>query len=233
MPIQFQSVAKNPDLVQQVVDQLMSLISDGQLGVGDEIPPEAALSEKFGVSRTVTREAMQTLRGLDVIEVSRGRRPRIRKPGTDATIENIHLHLKLSPSTLLDQIEFRAPVECYIAELACERRSAEHVADLRGAVKDLREGSTPEASVDADLRFHRTLAAATGNSLFEFMMGAIGELMRQAMSIEKHGATKSLMDQLHEDVLDAVSDRDPVRARTAMHRHMVEGRKILLEQLRD
>ena len=231
MPSRFQSVAKNPDLVQQVVDQIMSLISDGKLRVGDEIPPEAALSEQFGVSRTVTREAMQTLRGLGVIEVSRGKRPRIKEPGTDATIENIHLHLKLSPSTLLDQIEFRAPVECYIAELACERRSANHISDLRSAVKDLREGSTPEASVDADLRFHRTLAAATGNSLFEFMLGAIGELMRQAMSIEKHGATKSLMDQLHEDVLDAVCDRDPVRARNAMHRHMVEGRNILMEQL--
>ena len=76
MPSRFKSVSRQPDLVRQVVDQLMAMISSGGLCVGDEIPPpEAALSKQFGVSRTVTREAMQTLRGLGVIDVSRGKRP--------------------------------------------------------------------------------------------------------------------------------------------------------------
>ena len=233
MPTRFQSVAKQPDLVQQIVDQLLKLISRGKLSVGDQIPPEAALSEQFGVSRTVTREAMQTLRGLGVIEVGRGRRPRIKQPGTDATIENIHLHLKLSRSPLLDQLEFRTPVESHIVELACERRSADHLAALRVALDERRDRRFSEASVDADLRFHRILAATTGNLLFEVMLSSIGELMRQAMNIDEHGASRFLMDQIHEDILEAVAARDRVRARHAMHRHMVESRKILLEQVED
>ncbi|MEO2034416.1 MAG: FCD domain-containing protein [Planctomycetaceae bacterium] len=196
-----------------------------------KFPPEAALSKQFGVSRTVTREAMQTLRGLGVIDVSRGKRPRIKELGTDATIENIHLHLKLSPSPLLDQLEFRTPVECHIVELACEQRSAGHLAALRDALDERRDRKTPEASVGADLRFHRILASTTGNLLFEVMLSSIGELMRQAMNIDEHGATRVLMDQIHEEIFEAVAERDPVRARNAMRRHMDESRKILSEQI--
>ncbi len=196
-----------------------------------KFPPEAALSKQFGVSRTVTREAMQTLRGLGVIDVSRGKRPRIKEIGTDATIANIHLHLKLSPSPLLDQLEFRTPVECHIVELACEQRSAGHLAALRDALDERRDRKTPEASVGADLRFHRILASTTGNLLFEVMLSSIGELMRQAMNIDEHGATRVLMDQIHEEIFEAVAERDPVRARNAMRRHMDESRKILSEQI--
>jgi GntR family transcriptional repressor for pyruvate dehydrogenase complex len=174
---------------------------------------------------------MQTLRGLGVIDVSRGKRPRIKELGTDATIENIHLHLKLSPSPLLDQLEFRTPVECHIVELACEQRSAGHLAALRDALDERRDRKTPEASVGADLRFHRILASTTGNLLFEVMLSSIGELMRQAMNIDEHGATRVLMDQIHEEIFEAVAERDPVRARNAMRRHMDESRKILSEQI--
>lgn len=67
--------------------------------------------------------------------------------------------------------------------------------------------------------------------MFEVMLSSIGELMRQAMNIDEHGATRVLMDQIHEEIFEAVAERDPVRARNAMRRHMDESRKILSEQI--
>jgi DNA-binding FadR family transcriptional regulator len=44
-----------------VTAQLEKLIFDGKLLVGDQAPPERELSRMFGVSRTVTHEAISRL----------------------------------------------------------------------------------------------------------------------------------------------------------------------------
>ena len=43
---------------QQIADQIGSAIIDGTLAPGDELPTERELSERFGVSRASTREAL-------------------------------------------------------------------------------------------------------------------------------------------------------------------------------
>jgi GntR family transcriptional regulator len=57
----------------QVRDQLLEMIRDGELRPGAQIPPESALCEQFGVSRSTIREAIKLLERDGVIDVQHGR----------------------------------------------------------------------------------------------------------------------------------------------------------------
>ena len=58
--------------------QMLDNIHAGQWPVGATIPSERDLIEEFGVSRIAIREAMSMLRGLGVVDVSHGKRTRVR-----------------------------------------------------------------------------------------------------------------------------------------------------------
>ena len=54
-------------LSEQLADALAAAIRDGQWQPGEKLPTEGALVERFGVSRTVVREALSQLRTLGLI----------------------------------------------------------------------------------------------------------------------------------------------------------------------
>src|SRR3712207_7575074 len=57
----------------QVAEMLLDMISSGDYGVGDRLPPERVLVEQLGVSRTVVREALNLLETRGLIRVEHGR----------------------------------------------------------------------------------------------------------------------------------------------------------------
>ena len=46
-------------LSSQISKLILSEIQSGQLTVGDKLPPEIALAQRYGVSRTILREAIE------------------------------------------------------------------------------------------------------------------------------------------------------------------------------
>ena len=54
--------------VQQIIDAFTQQLVQGKLRPGDQIPTEVELSEKFGVARNTTREAIKTLVAMGVLE---------------------------------------------------------------------------------------------------------------------------------------------------------------------
>src|SRR5215831_19129565 len=59
-------------LYERVVDKVLELISSGAWKPGYRLPPERELSEAFGVSRTVVREAVKALEARGVLESTIG-----------------------------------------------------------------------------------------------------------------------------------------------------------------
>jgi GntR family transcriptional regulator len=60
-------------LYYQIEQDLASLIANGTLAPGSQLPPEDELIQKYGVSRTTVRKAIQELERLELIEIRRGR----------------------------------------------------------------------------------------------------------------------------------------------------------------
>ena len=56
-----------------VVEQLKESIISGEFKSGDQLPPEGALCEKFGVSRITVREALKKLNMMGLVEIKQGK----------------------------------------------------------------------------------------------------------------------------------------------------------------
>lgn len=63
---------KKLTLVEQVADQLQTLIESGQWPVGTRIPPEPELSEALGVSRNTIREAVRAMVHAGLLQTKQG-----------------------------------------------------------------------------------------------------------------------------------------------------------------
>jgi DNA-binding FadR family transcriptional regulator len=104
--------------------------------------------------------------------------------------------------------------------LAAERIDVLGIQNLRDAIVSLQESPTVEAQVDADVRFHRILAEASGNPLFVYLLDAMAELLR-ASRVETigHGGVEPAL-RGHQAILTAIENRRPAAARQAMGDHV-------------
>lgn len=206
------------DLVRGAVEQLRAFVLARP---GDEVlPSEAELGKRLGVSRTVLREALKHLQAQGLVVLAQGRRARVGAADPQATIESLDVLLRRSEGSLLHLVEVRRPLEAEIVELAALRATPDALAEAEAAIDAQEKAPTLDAKVDADLRFHRALAKATGNPVFVLLLDALAGLMRvsRLKSLGKHG-NRIPVDH-HRAILAAIRRRDPARARAAMLGHL-------------
>jgi DNA-binding FadR family transcriptional regulator len=111
-------------------------------------------------------------------------------------------------------------MEPIAAELAATHATPEQCGALMGAVIGMsvtgRAGDLP-AYLAHDVAFHTTLLGASGNELFASLAEVVAEVLigrTQHDLMPEHPEPAAI--RLHGDVAEAVSSRDPGRARSAM-----------------
>jgi len=218
----------------QIYEAIMARIVDGTLPEGEKLPPESALSDTFGVSRPVIREALARLRADGVIVSRHGSGSYVqRKPTVD--------FLRLAPlggmADVLRAYEYRVALEGEAAWLAAERRTETDLRHLAAALKEMQEAlEARKIGTEADLRFHRAVAVATKNQLFEFSMEALsayiaeGVALTRKLSMKVGRARLDLVQTEHERIYDAIRARDPDAARAAMREHIDNARQRMLTE---
>ncbi len=212
--------AGQPDMVATVLDQLTDEIVSGDFAPGTALPPEGELANSHGVSRTVIREAMRSLRAHGLVEMSQGKPARVRPPDPKAAIASLEMLLRRNRASLLNLVEVRRPLESEIAALAAERANDEHLRQLEHAIHELAAAPTLEQRIEADVKFHRILGEATGNPVFVLLLETLAGFMRE--SREKTLAYSGVEVALkgHRAVFEAVRLRDSDKAREAMLEHL-------------
>ncbi len=210
----------SPNLVDTVVKQLRRLILQGEYGETGELPSEGDLGARFGVSRTVTREAMRILRTQGLVDVSRGKMPRVRPADPMVAVESLQNHLHRSSASLEQLIEIRHALEPAIAGLAAERATLADIEKMRELILDQERAGRLNDQIEADIQFHNHLALATRNPIFPLLLSTVLPLMFESRrrTISKVGVTRALIG--HRAILDAVHQRDMKGARAAMERHL-------------
>jgi len=214
-------------LVRAAVERIREQILAGAYEPENLLPPEGKLGETLGVSRTVVREAMRMLAAQGLVEVSQGRRPRVRPADPETVVETFGTYLERGSHPLLDLIEVRRPLETEIAALDAQRATPREVQTLEEAMEAMTGAKTFEEMVTADIEFHRGLAQATGNPLFQLLLKTLAGAMRRSRqeTLARTGIERALKG--HAAILSAVQSRNPEAARTAMFTHLGMAEKDL------
>ncbi|WP_165831877.1 FadR/GntR family transcriptional regulator [Brachybacterium endophyticum] len=217
-------------LAARVRQAVLDLIDTEGLGVGDALPSTGVLAERFGVSRTVVREALSALAALGIIEISNGRSATVRAP--DPTLVRFYLTraLRESPGgSFRALMDLRAPLEGRAARLAAsalapEERRADRDA-LRALLEEMGDAlEDPSRYPQLDLHLHREIARLSGNGALHGILEAVSPPLFRAMRdlrVARH--SRGLMGAEHAEhvrIVGAILEGDPDAAERAMDEHM-------------
>jgi GntR family transcriptional regulator, transcriptional repressor for pyruvate dehydrogenase complex len=219
-------------LAQRVVAGLKDKILAGDLPPGHKLPSEAELIDEYGVSRTVVREAVTRLRAEGLVETFQGRGSFVlaMPEPTSFTVESAAIR---THHDVLDMLDFRLGIESEAAALAAARVNKVGAEAIRAALDEF-VAATPEDQVEADFRFHRAVAAASGNRFYLDLLDSLGPMMIM-LARTRLGDAYSLTDaghvervrREHDDVAAAVIAGDADTARAAMRVHLGNTRRRL------
>ncbi len=219
-------------LTDRVCEALVQLISGDDFPPGARLPSEMKMASRFGVSRTVIREAVSRLKSEGLVESRQGSGVFVREANMDAPFR-IDPNIVGSIESVLQVVELRQVLEGEIAALAAKRRSRQQLAAIGEALakidSDVAAGGD---GVDADIAFHRSIAEATGNphflALIEFLFQFLRIATKTTRSIEATRATltQQVKDE-HAAIVDAIAQQEPEAARTAARLHMTRASRRL------
>jgi DNA-binding FadR family transcriptional regulator len=157
-------VVDTSSLVDQVEANLVELLQQRKLKVGDSIPKEIELAEALGVSRTVVREALLRMRMMGLIESKKKKGAVITSPdlfGIMSKSMNPHV---LGQETLKEIFEIRLVLEIGMADFLFQRVTKEDIEALKEIVsKEPPVTDHHLFNIEHEIAFHGKLYEITGN----------------------------------------------------------------------
>lgn len=212
-------------LADQVADHLLHRIIGEKMEPGDKFPSERQLTEEFGVSRTVVREAIRLLSARGVVASRSGSGITVAAVNPETVSETISLFLRGGLEDYRAVHEVREMLEVNDARLAAQRATPAALTALRTAHEAMVRFAEDPEDIEhlslADIEFHRALARATANPLYVILLDAIGASLvqvRRANLIITEGLDEALA--AHGAVLEAVERGDVHGAEDAMRAHL-------------
>src|SRR5260370_42243404 len=122
-------------IYEQIALQIEKRILEGELKLGEHLPPERELAEQFGVSRTAVREAGKALAEKGLVQGRPGRGTFVTNGTSQAMRRSLGRMLKIAqPEGARHLVEVREIFEPEIAALAALRASDDQIGAMREAV---------------------------------------------------------------------------------------------------
>ena len=212
-------------LPDEVAVSIMGAIEGGQLQPGDRLPTEVELSKRFGVARTVVREAISLLRYDGIVDSRRG-------VGAFVTETSQRSTFRISPACfekrkqIVQLLQLRTGVQAGASALAASTRTAEQMktiqsAFLRMAAADDRgPAEALEERVDSELLLYRHITEASNNTYYAEVVAMIESNIQNNLrsAFLKNAAASEFGPAImaeHRAVLDALDAGDAEAARIA------------------
>ena len=159
----FETIRKS-SAPEMVVEQIIDRISSGELSPGSQLPSQRDLAQMLGVGRSSVREAINALVVMGYLEPIQGRGTFIKEVLPDAGERLEKLNIAFTAGSIFDLMEARELLECRSASLAAERADARQIRELKAILKQVAATEKEYAIfLDADIRFHATVADAAGH----------------------------------------------------------------------
>jgi DNA-binding GntR family transcriptional regulator len=199
----------DPKAVQKDAYQLiLAAIDDGIYRPGSRLV-ESELAERFGVSRTPIREALQRLETQSLLA----------RDGRSLIVAS------LDHNQLAELYVVRSELEGLAARLAARHATPEEVRVLRAMmIEDRKVVNDPDALSSANRRFHKQIHLASHNRYLVQQLDLVHRSMvllaTTSLAVEGRGATA--LDE-HEMIVAAIEAGDGDAAHGALQRHISQA----------
>ncbi|HWW06615.1 FadR/GntR family transcriptional regulator [Collimonas sp.] len=230
--------ANRTSLSDTVAQELLKKIETGEFGPGAKLPTEPALSEQFGVSRTVVREAISRLKNEGAVEPRQGSGVYVSEQGHVRPLR-IQFDQASSADAVLQIVELRRAIDAEVAALAATRRTPRQLkaieTALKGIAADVNAGGD---GVPADVMFHRSIAEATGNPFLLQTLAFLSQYLEAATAVTRSNEARrdDFMRQVYEEhaaIAAAIAAGDALAARNAAQNHMFNAARRMAQGAAD
>jgi GntR family transcriptional repressor for pyruvate dehydrogenase complex len=207
---------------QEVVRHVAILIERGKLKCGDRLPAERELVQELGLSRPTVRAGLQALATMGVTESRQGAGTFITAGPPRLGAGPLSFLAALHGFTRDEMFGARKVLEVGAAGLAAELGRKDQLAPMAEEVAGMFATlDQPQAFLIHDLRFHRAVAAASGNPVLLALVEMVSSLVYEdrRSTVERAKDLKESAE-MHRRIYHAIRDRDPERARIEMARHL-------------
>lgn len=213
-------------LTDRATEALTRLLASGEYPPRARLPTELELASRFGVSRTVVREAVARLKSAGLVESRQGSGVYVREPNPEMRFQLDARTVQGSVTAVIELVEVRRALESEAAALAAVRHTRAQLEEIRRALAAIaREEAAGRDGVQADMEFHRAIARASGNPHFPALWDFVGPFLRVAMRATRANEARradfaAQVHLEHRTLLEAIARRDAGAARAAALRHM-------------
>ena len=215
-----ESLIIKSSISKQIAEQLREAILNGRFKIGERLPTEEELAQRYGVSRPSVREALKRLAAQNLVRARRG------PSGGNFVVQPSYEELAGSLSaaaTLLvgmgaldfdEIIEARRVLQGGCLKLAAKNATAEQIKDIEASLDRQKDPAlSDEAFCQSDVAFHRALVDAAGNGMLRFVMYTVIEALIPVTNMIVTGVReRSDIISLHEKMLSQLRQRqsDPL-----------------------
>ncbi len=210
-------------LSEQVAVQLASELAANRWKPGERLPSEAELCKAFRVGRSTLREALKSLAFIGLIRMRGGGGSYVAEQPSTYVARSVQDRGLKTEKDVSDLCMTRLLLETECAAMCAQHASAADLEKIAGFVKQMKSAKAREVSRfrELDLGFHLAISHACGNRV-------LAEVLRHVRIALRELITKSLLLPVgreaaykqHREILEALQERNPARARRAMRAHL-------------
>jgi len=202
-----------------VVEHLRHLIVEAVFPPGTKLN-ERELCETMGISRTPLREALKVLAVEGLIEIA---------PNRGASV------YKMSTTEVRETFEFMSGLEALAGELACERISAEELAEIKAlhyAMLTCKAQNDLPGYYSRNQQIHNKINGAARNSVLNqtyLSMNRRLQALRFKSNFKADKWDRAAHD--HEEMIKALEARDGKRLGAILRQHLLDKRDAVMSML--
>ncbi|MEM8765150.1 MAG: FadR/GntR family transcriptional regulator [Bacteroidota bacterium] len=222
MKVEILTKNENNSVQQGIISKLRDYIEYKNLEPGDKLPSERMLSERFEVSRSNIREAIQKLEFFGILKSRPQSGTFIANIGRVAMSGMLDDILRLEDPSFKSLVETRILLELKTVRLAALRRTDEDLEKIGAALEAYNAKVLKgQEAVEEDLLFHLAIAKASKNSTMNtFMLIITPEIIT---NFNKHHVCDANLSvkgiKEHEEIFEAIREQDPRKAKAKMKAH--------------
>lgn len=224
---------KRKKVYEEIAEIILEEIKAGALKPGDRLPSITAMAKSYEVSSASVREALNSLRVMDVIEVKHGQGSFIKEKMPLGFEQNFEI---ITRSDIENLLELRKIIEVGSARAAAQKADESERRKIKKALGKMWTAlENNEIGEQADYEFHIGIAKATGNPLLVNLLEDVSDTMIRTMKetrriwlYEEEKSIQKIHDE-HELIYEAIEAGSEEDAAKHMYNHLIGVEALLLE----